>query len=87
MEFRTAYWQKMEDKLHRIIVIKFGDLPEEMNPAIEAYLKSTTYLTWGEKYFWEKLLFVLPTPPDVKNEMPRNAQDNDNVINCSITEL
>ncbi|XP_035227337.1 protein toll-like isoform X2 [Stegodyphus dumicola] len=60
MEFRAAHVQALKDKVHRIIVIKLGELPEEIDPAIKLYLDSTTYLTWGEKYFWDNLFYVLP---------------------------
>ncbi|GIY00693.1 protein toll [Caerostris extrusa] len=36
--------------------LKDDDLPEE----IQVYLQSTTYLTWGDKYFWDTLLYTLP---------------------------
>lgn len=79
--------QTLEDKLHRIIVIKYGDLPMEMDPTIEDYLKHTTYLTWGEPNFWKKLIFVLPSPPTITNEVPTNARENDITFNFSFFEL
>ena len=51
----------MKDKVHRVIVIKVGDLSNEMDDGIKAYLDSTTYLTWGERNFWNKLLYALPS--------------------------
>lgn len=59
--------QALEDKVHRVIVIKVGNLPKDIDPAIKAHLDSTTYLTWGEKNFWNKLLFVLPNSSSDQN--------------------
>ncbi|PRD32184.1 UNVERIFIED_CONTAM: Tollo [Trichonephila clavipes] len=61
MEFRAAHVQALKDRVHRIIVIKVGDLPKDIDPSIQLYLDSTTYLTWGDKYFWNNLLYALPT--------------------------
>ncbi|GFT68417.1 protein toll [Nephila pilipes] len=61
MEFRAAHVQALKDRVNRIIVIKLGDIPKDIDPSIQLYLDSTTYLTWGEKYFWNNLLYTLPT--------------------------
>ncbi|XP_042899672.1 protein toll-like [Parasteatoda tepidariorum] len=69
-EFRAAHMQALKDKVNRVIIIKLGELPDDAHPDIKLYLKSTTYLTWGEKYFWDKLLYVLPvssTKDSIKN--------------------
>ncbi|XP_055941102.1 protein toll-like [Argiope bruennichi] len=62
-EFKAAHVQALKDRVNRIIIIKLGDLPKEseMPQDIQIYLKSTTYLTWGDKYFWDNLLYCLPT--------------------------
>lgn len=70
MEFRAADVQNIKDKVRRVIVIKAGELPSNMDPSIKVYLDSTTYLTWGEKYFWQKFLYALPKP----SPFPRTAR-------------
>lgn len=77
----------MQDKVHRIILIKFGDLPKDIDPSIRAYLDSTTYLTWGEKNFWNKLLYVLPSQNNTGKTLPRNMGSNESILNCPISEL
>lgn len=74
MEFRAAHVQALEDKVHRIIVVKVGDLPKAIDPSIKVYLDSTTYLTWGEKYFWNNLLYVLPTSITERNAGPQQIE-------------
>lgn len=62
LEFRAAHLLALRDHVQRVIVIKVGDLPDElMDPELRHYLNSTTYLTWGEGNFWDNLLYVLPT--------------------------
>ncbi|GBN39869.1 Protein toll [Araneus ventricosus] len=69
-EFKAAHVQALKDRVHRIIIIRLGDLPKEseMPKEIQMYLKSTTYLTWGDKYFWNNLLYCLPTSSSPRPE-------------------
>ncbi|RWS31661.1 Toll-like protein [Leptotrombidium deliense] len=62
VEFHTAYYQMLEDKMDRLIVIVKGELPakEEMDKDLVFLLTTKTYLVWGEKWFWEKLRYALP---------------------------
>ncbi|GIY21919.1 protein toll [Caerostris darwini] len=62
LEFNVAHVQALKDHVHRIVIIKLADLPkdDELPKEIQLYLSSTTYLTWGEKYFWNNLLYILP---------------------------
>ncbi|GIX95507.1 protein toll [Caerostris darwini] len=60
-EFRAAHIEALKD-MNRLIIIKMDDLPkdEDLPEEIQVYLQSTTYLTWGDKYFWDTLLYTLP---------------------------
>ena len=62
VEFHTAYYQMLEDKMDRLIVVVRGELPpkEELDQDLVFLLTTKTYLTWGEKWFWEKLRYALP---------------------------
>ncbi|GIY98304.1 protein toll [Caerostris extrusa] len=61
-EFRVAHIESLKNHLNRIIIIKMDDLPKdaELPEVIQVYLQSTSYLTWGDKYFWDTLLYTLP---------------------------
>ena len=62
IEFHTAYYQMLEDKMDRLIVIVRGELPpkEELDKDLVFLLTTKTYLVWGERWFWEKLRYALP---------------------------
>lgn len=62
VEFHTAYYQMMEDRIDRLIVIVNGELPkkETLDKDLQFLLSTKTYLEWGERWFWEKLRFALP---------------------------
>lgn len=70
VEFHTAYYQMLEDKIDRLIVIVKGELPpkEELDKDLVFLLTTKTYLVWGEKWFWEKLRYALPH----KKQKPQN---------------
>ena len=62
VEFHTAYYQMLEDKMDRLIVVVRGELPprDQMDKDLVFLLTTKTYLVWGEKWFWEKLRYALP---------------------------
>lgn len=78
VEFHTAYYQMLEDKIDRLIVIVRGELPpkHELDKNLAFLLTTKTYLTWGEKWFWERLHYALPhrsKPPPIANKRAKQA--------------
>jgi Leucine-rich repeat (LRR) protein len=70
-EFKSAHHQVLRDRRRRLIVIVLGEVPQkDLDPDIRLYLKTNTYLQWGDKLFWEKLKFALPDVPN--NQRPKN---------------
>jgi hypothetical protein len=68
-EFKSAHHQVLRDRRRRLIVIVLGDVPQkEIDPDISLYLKTNTYLQWGDKNFWEKLRFALPDVPNNRRQ-------------------
>lgn len=70
IEFHTAYYQMLEDKMDRLIVIVRGELPpkEELDKDLVFLLTTKTYLVWGERWFWEKLRYALPHKSGKRNK-------------------
>lgn len=69
-EFKSAHHQVLRDRRKRLIVIVLGEVPQkDLDPDIRLYLKTNTYLQWGDKLFWEKLKFALPDVPN--NQRPK----------------
>ncbi|XP_052873869.1 toll-like receptor Tollo [Anopheles cruzii] len=64
-EFKSAHHAVLRDRRRRLIVIVLGEVPQkDLDPDIRLYLKTNTYLQWGDKLFWEKLRFALPDVPN-----------------------
>lgn len=74
-EFKSAHHQVLRDRRRRLIVIVLGEIPhKDLDPDIRLYLKTNTYLQWGDKFFWDKLRFALP-------DVPNNRRNQLNQLN------
>uniref|UniRef100_A0A182SQG3 TIR domain-containing protein n=1 Tax=Anopheles maculatus TaxID=74869 RepID=A0A182SQG3_9DIPT len=81
-EFKSAHHQVLRDRRRRLIVILLGEVPQkDLDPDIRLYLKTNTYLQWGDKLFWEKLRFALP---DVPNNQRRQHQQNISLTHSNV---
>ncbi|XP_012272309.1 toll-like receptor Tollo [Orussus abietinus] len=70
-EFKSAHHQVLRDRRRRLILVLVGDVPQrDLDPDIRLYLKTNTYLQWGDKLFWEKLRFALPDVPNNQRATP-----------------
>ena len=48
----------------KLIVIMLGDVANrDIDPDLRLYLKASTVLHWGDRFFWEKLRYAIPDKP------------------------
>ncbi|XP_067130981.1 uncharacterized protein [Centruroides vittatus] len=61
VEFRVAYNRMMQDQIHHLVLVLVEELEnsKELEEDLRRLLKTKTYLKWGEKWFWEKLKYIL----------------------------
>ncbi|GIY32691.1 protein toll [Caerostris darwini] len=94
VEFHTAYYQMLEDKIDRLIIIVKGELPpkDTLDSDLQYLLSTKTYLIWEEKWFWEKLKYAMPhkkqlLPNDVLALKDRPALEKIKVVDNQIAIL
>lgn len=63
-EFKSAHHEVLRTGRNRLILIFIGRInSKDLDPDIRLWLKTNTFLQWGEKMFWEKLRYALPDVP------------------------
>ena len=63
MEFREAHRKVLEDRMNYLIIILFDDVDiTELDEEIKAYLRTNTYVSASDKWFWQKLFYAMPLP-------------------------
>ncbi|XP_022235721.1 protein toll-like [Limulus polyphemus] len=86
IEFHTAYYQMLKDKVDRLIVVVRGELPPSgtLDKDFQFLLSTKTYLVWGEKWFWEKLRYAMPHHKSLsvpKNNTPFRNRPPSTILN------
>ena len=75
-EFQTAHHQLLEERKNRIIMVLLHDINLDMEDhQLKDYLKTRTYLKYGDPWFWAKLEYAMPKKA-VPVEENRVAGDN-----------
>ncbi|GAB6024275.1 TOLL-like receptor [Chamberlinius hualienensis] len=58
-EFVIAHAVMIEDQCPRVVLIIKDELPPDINPNLQIYLSTNTYIEWTDKRFWQRLYFTL----------------------------
>ncbi|GAB6024281.1 TOLL-like receptor [Chamberlinius hualienensis] len=58
-EFVIAHSVMIEDQCPRVVLIIKDELPSEINPNLQIYLNTNTYIEWTDSKFWQRLYFAL----------------------------
>ena len=60
-EFQAAHHQLLEERKNRIIMVLLHDINHDMEDhQLKDYIKTRTYLEYGDPWFWAKLDYAMP---------------------------
>jgi hypothetical protein len=77
LEFRAAHQKVLEDKTNYLIIILFEGVDiNTIDAEAKLYLRTNTYLSVTNKWFWQKLLYSLPKP---RSELQGTTEGNHNL--------
>ncbi|GAB6024276.1 TOLL-like receptor [Chamberlinius hualienensis] len=73
-EFVIAHSVMIEDQCPRVVLIIKDELPPDINPNLQIYLSTNTYIEWTDKRFWQRLYFALSSNklPMEQTQQPMN---------------
>lgn len=72
LEFRAAHHKVLQDRRRYLIIILMDDVRmSELDDELKLYMRTNTYLSVKNKWFWEKLLYALP--PKTLSRPERNS--------------
>ena len=74
-EFKSAHLEVLRtNQRHKLILIFIGKInTKDFDPDIRFWLKTSTFLQWGEKMFWEKLRYAMPDVSSVRKPYPEHT--------------
>lgn len=75
-EFKSAHLEVLRtNQRHKLILIFIGKInTKDFDPDIRFWLKTSTFLQWGEKMFWEKLRYAMPDVTYARKPYPEQTR-------------
>ena len=75
-EFQTAHKRSLDDRSNFLIVVVLKEVDEkDLDETLKFYMKTNTYVTVNDKWFWQKMQYAMPKVPIDKLKALQNIQD------------
>ncbi len=64
LEFQAAHQRALEDRSNYLIVVLLQEVEtKDLDETLQLYMKTRTYISAQDKWFWNKILYALPKVP------------------------
>ncbi|KAH1029320.1 hypothetical protein HUJ05_002579 [Dendroctonus ponderosae] len=81
-ELRQAFHEALKGRVYKLVIVEDGPFNEALlDPDLRLYLKTAERVRWGERRFWERLKYALPS---VDSRGKINANYRRNINNYTI---
>jgi len=75
LEFRAAHRKVLEDRMNYLIIIVFDDIDTaELDEEIKLYMRTNTYVSVSDKWFWQKLFYAMPQHSGKESVQERSVE-------------
>ena len=78
LEFQAAHQRALEDRSNFLIVVLLKEVDyKDLDETLSLYMKTKTYVSAGDKWFWQKMFHAMPKVSIDKIKV-RNTEEDDN---------
>ena len=77
LEFKAAHQRALEDRSNFLIVVLLKEVDDkDLDETLKLYMKTNTYASVEDKWFWQKMLYAMPKVPIDKLKAQQNIEDD-----------
>ena len=77
LEFQAAHRKALDDRSNFLIVIILKEVGQKhLDETLKLYMKTKTYLTFDDTWFWQKMLYAMPKVPIDRIKSASGSNDN-----------
>ena len=64
LESQAAHQRALEDRSNFLIIVLLQEVdPKDLDETLQLYMKTRTYVSINDKWFWQKMLYAMPKVP------------------------
>ena len=77
-EFQAAHKRSIDDRSNFLVVVVLKEVDEkDLDETLKFYMKTNTYVSVNDKWFWQKMLYAMPKVPiDKLKALKKNQVQN-----------
>ena len=88
LEFQAAHQRALEDRSNFLIVVVLQEVDsKDLDETLRLYMKTKTYVSANDKWFWQKMLYALPEVPIDQIKQQQSTENQINMQNIHFDDL